>query len=266
MRSRVAAAGALLSLALVATVHAQAPAGSFIQVTTVTVKASGALDYEEYLKKVAAAREKLGTQTPSRVSVYSVRMGGTGFTYQIVSPFEKWADVDSWMLPQEILTKAYGEPEATRLLKLGRGAVESQRNEVFRSQPQLSTNPNAMAPPYPFATIARVEIDPAMGQAYQMALSKLKIAAEKAGNFPTAVRFTAVHGTTPTYMTATPFRKFAERDTTTNLPEALEKAFGESEARWVLDTLSQANRHRESYVIAYRPELSWMRKTPTTNP
>jgi hypothetical protein len=183
-----------------------------------------------------------------------------------VSPFEKWADVDSWMPPQEILTKAYGELEATKIVKLGRSAVESQRSEVFRSQPQLSTNPNAMTPPFPFASIARVEIDPAMGQAYQMALSKIKTATEKAGNFPPAIRFTAVHGTTPTYMTATPFRKFAERDTTTNLPEALEKEFGEAEARWVLDTLAKANRHRESYVIAYRPELSWMRKSSTTNP
>jgi hypothetical protein len=267
-RARVTAVGALLSLAVAAAVFAQTQmqAGSFFQITTVTVKASGALDYEEYLKKSAAAREKLAIQTPSRVSVYSVRMGGTGYTYQIVSPFEKWADVDSWMPPQEILTKAYGELEATKIVKLGRSAVESQRSEVFRSQPQLSTNPNAMTPPFPFASIARVEIDPAMGQAYQMALSKIKTATEKAGNFPPAIRFTAVHGTTPTYMTATPFRKFAERDTTTNLPEALEKEFGEAEARWVLDTLAKANRHRESYVIAYRPELSWMRKSSTTNP
>ena len=99
-----------------------------------------------------------------------------------------------------------------------------------------------------------------------MALAKIKTASEKAGNFPPAIRFIAVHGTTPTYMTATPFRKFAERDTTTNLPEALEKAFPEAEARWVRDTLTKAYRHRESYVIAYRPELSWMRKSSTTNP
>jgi hypothetical protein len=67
-------------------------------------------------------------------------------------------------------------------------------------------------------------------------------------------------------MTATPFRKFADRDTTANLPEALEKAFDDNEARWVLETLSKATRHRESYVIAHRPELSWMRKSTTTNP
>ena len=72
----------------------------FFQITTITVKASGALDYQECLKKSAAAREKAAIQTPSRVSVYSVRMGGTGFTYQIVTPFDKWADVDSWMPPQ----------------------------------------------------------------------------------------------------------------------------------------------------------------------
>jgi hypothetical protein len=203
---------------------------------------------------------------PPRVSVYGIRMGGTGFTYNIVSPFEKWADVDSWMVPQEILTKAYGEPEAVRLLKLGRGAIESQRTEVLRSQPQLSTNPNAATPPFPFASIARVEIDPAMGQAYQIALAKIKVATEKAGNFPPANRYVAVHGTTPTYLTATPFRKFADRDVTANLRAALEKEFGDNEARWVLDTLSRSTRHRESYVIALRPELSWARKATTTNP
>jgi ABC-type glycerol-3-phosphate transport system substrate-binding protein len=66
-RARITAVGALLSLAVAAAVFAQTQtqAGSFFQITTVTVKASGALDYEEYLKKSAAAREKLAIQTPS---------------------------------------------------------------------------------------------------------------------------------------------------------------------------------------------------------
>ena len=185
-RSRVTAVGALLSLAVAAAVFAQTQtqAGSFFQITTVTVKASGALDYEEYLKKAAAAREKAAIQTPSRVSVYSVRMGGTGFTYQIVSPFDKWADVDSWMPPQEIMTKAYGELEATKLLKLGRSAVESQRSEVFRSQPQLSTNPNAMTPPFPFASIARVEINPAMGAGVRDGPGENQDGGRKGGQLP----------------------------------------------------------------------------------
>ena len=164
------------------------------------------------------------------------------------------------------MTKAYGELEATKIVKLGRSAVESQRSEVFRSQPQLSTNPNAMTPPFPFASIARVEINPAIGAGLRDGPVENQDSVRKGGQLPAR---------DPLYRRAWHDADLHDGHAVSQVRGAghdreyargARKAFGETEARWVRDTLTKAYRHRESYVIAYRPELSWMRKSSTTNP
>lgn len=212
-----------------------------------------------------AARDNVGLQVPTRVTVFSVRMGGPAYTYLIVTPFEKWGDVDGWASNPQVLTKAYGEVESTKLMATVRSSVEANRSEVYRIAPELSTNLKVLSPPAAFAVVTRTEVEPGMGQAYQMAVSKLKAGPEKSGNFPTVVRYVAVHGTTPTYASAQPFNKFSEREGGPNLGEALEKMFGDNETRWVFDTIAKATKHRESYIVAYRPELSWMRKATTSS-
>lgn len=64
---------------------------------------------------------------------------------------------------------------------------------------------------------------------------------------------------------AQPFNNFSEREGGPNLGDALGKLFGDNETRWVFDTLAKATKHRESSVVAYRPELSWMRKATTSS-
>lgn len=119
--------------------------------------------------------------------------------------------------------------------------------------------------PFPFAILTRLEIDPTMTEAYQLAVSKIKAATEKAGNFPPVLYSLTVHGTTPTYISARPFSKFAERDDGPSVPQAVEKMFGANESRSVFETINRATRRRESSVIAFREDLSWARKVTTTN-
>lgn len=254
----------LVSLSAILGAQTQQPP-TFVQVTTTTVKGSAVSDYEDYIKKLVAARDKVGLQAPARVTVYSVGMGGPSFTYTIVTPFDKWADVDAATSNLQVLTKAYGELEATKLIKMVRSSIDAQRSEVLRTLPELSTNPKVFSPPAAFVIVTRTEIEPSMTQEYQSAVSKLKAAAEKAGDFPTTMRYVVVHGATPTYLSAQPFNKYAERDEPRNLGQAVVKAFSQSESNLIFGTISKATRHRESYVIAYRPELSWSRKTTTTS-
>lgn len=255
--------GVVLSFAIASAAWSQTVPG-FTQFVTTTVRASGASDYEDYLKKLAAARDKLGLAAPSRVTVYTYRMGGPLFTYLVVSPFGNWAEIDSWTTPGDILTKAYGEIEAGKIVRAMRGAIESQKIEVYRVAADLSRSLAAAPPPYPFAVLNRIELYQGTGQSYTLALSKIKAAVEKAGNFPPQLVAVMVHGETPTYLQATPFTKWAERDTTANLAQALEKLYGQNEARMIQESIAKATKHRESYVIAQRADLSWMRKSTTS--
>jgi hypothetical protein len=258
------AIGVVLSLVVATAAWSQTPPG-LTQIVTTTVKASAVGDYEDYLKKVAAARDKIGLRAPARSTVYTYRMGGPSFTYLIVSPFANWAEIDSWTPPAEILTKAYGEAEGGKILKMMRSAVESQKIEVLRVSSDLSRNLASAPPPYRFAVLNRVELLPGMGQSYNAALSKIKAATEKSGGFPPQLVATIVHGETPTYIQVTPFTKWADRDAAPNFNEAMDKMYGESERRAIMETLGKATKNRESFVIAQRTDLSWTRKSPSTN-
>jgi hypothetical protein len=259
------ALGVALSLVLGTAVWSQTSSTGLTQMVTTTVKASAVGDYEDYLKKLAAARDKIGLRAPARSTVYTYRMGGPSFTYLIVSPFANWAEIDSWVPPGEVLTKAYGELEGGKVIKMMRAAVESQTIEVMRVSPELSRNLAAAPPPYAFAVLNRIELQPGTGQSYNMALTKIKAATEKAGNFPPQLVATIVHGATPTYIQVTPFTKWADRDATTNITEALDKMYGENERRAILETPGKLTKSRQSFVIMQRADLSWTRKSPTTN-
>jgi hypothetical protein len=260
------ALGVTLSIVLGTGVWSQTSSSSpgFTQMVTTTVKASAVGDYEDYLKKLAAARDKIGLRAPARTTVYTYRMGGPLFTYLSATPFANWAEIDSWLTPSETLTKAYGELEGGKVIKMMRAAVESQTIEVMRISPDLSRNLAAAPPPYTFAVMNRIELEPGTGPSYNMALTKIKAATEKAGNFPPQLVATIVHGPTPTYIQVTPFTKWADRDATTNINDALDKMYGENERRAILEIPGKLTKSRQSFVIMQRADLSWTRKSPTT--
>jgi hypothetical protein len=187
------------------------------------------------------------------------------FTYLTASPFANWAEIDSWTPPAEVLTKAYGEIEGGKILKMMRSAVESQSIEVLRASPELSRNLAAAPPPYAFAVLNRIELHPGTGPAYNMVLSKMKAATEKAGGFPPQLVATVIHGATPTFVQVIPFAKWADRDATPSIIEALDKMYGENERRAIMETPGKLTKSRQSFVIMQRADLSWTRKSPTTN-
>ena len=83
-------------------VVAQNPPTEFIQIITTTVRSTGVTEYEDYVKQIIAGANKIGA--PQRVLVYQVGVGGPSFTYNIVLPFNKWEDMDSWPSIAQILT------------------------------------------------------------------------------------------------------------------------------------------------------------------
>lgn len=226
----------------------------FIQVITVTVRAGAVTEYEDFTKKIAAGANKIGS--PQRWFTSHVGVGGPGFTYSIVLPFNKWGETDTWMPISQILLKAYGEAEGTRILKAGRAATERTETAVYRLLPDLSTRPKVFDPPAAFIHLFVTEVEPAMVPSWESFLARLKAAQEKSPQAPTAIRRVAVLGATNTYVTAVPFNKFAERDSWPANMAVLREAYGEAEARSLDDTRLRCTRNARQLVLVYRPDLS----------
>lgn len=208
VRSLVLAVMALLAFGPLAS--AQNQPTDFIEVITVTVKPGGVPEYEDYVKKILAGVNKTGAV--QRVFGYQVALGGPGSTFTFVLPFNKWGEMDTWTSIPQILSKAYGEAEAGKILKAGNSVVERSQTEVFRTLAQFSTRPKVFDPPTAFAYVVRTEVEPQMVSTYEQYLSKLKAAQEQAPNAPTAIRRVSVQGTASTYVSTQFFNKHAERD------------------------------------------------------
>ena len=97
----------VLAWSLVAQTQAQNKPAQFLQLTITTVKPSGINDYEEFVKKLNAARDKTGG-SPAQL-VYAVDLGGPGFTFYAITQREKWADRDTFPNGGQMLRKVYGE-------------------------------------------------------------------------------------------------------------------------------------------------------------
>lgn len=226
----------------------------FIQVITTTVKSGAVSDYEDFGRRIVAAANKVGA--PQHWTTSQVILGAPGLTYNVVLPFSKWEEVDGWIPVRDVLLKAYGQAEGTRILKAGRAAIERNETAVYRLLPDLSTRPKAFNPPPAFIHLFVTEVEPAMVPTWETFLARLKAAQEKSPQGPTAIRRVAVLGASNTYVTAVPFNKFAERDGWQTNPALLRDAYGESEARSLDETRLKSTRSARQLVLAYRPDLS----------
>ena len=253
---------------LVFTVLAQAQAPSkppqFLQITTVTVRPAAVPDYEDFLKKLNAARDK--TPGAQRVMTYAVNLGGPGFRYLLLTPFEKFADREKFPNGGEMLAKVYGQAEANRLQKVQRDSITQQRTEVFAYQADASTNPKAFDPASPFLQLQRNELVPEMNGEYATYMRKVKIAQEKAGDTRNITRRNSAYGTGYTSIAITHFAKLSDRDATNpNLGEALRKAFGDAEAAQLQSIADKSIRNRQTLFLNYRADLSHAKASPSSN-
>lgn len=251
---RSCAVALALVLVVVGALHSQSGAPTFVQVTTTVVRPSMVAEYEEYVKKIGAAAAKIG-QT-QRVSVYQVTLGTRNFTYLSAARLANWAALDSLPSAGEVLTKAYGEAEANKIIKAGRAGVEIAQVELHRYRPELSTNFKLSDQIPAFANMIRTEVKPDGVAAYEEYVSKLKTAQEQTPNHPTQIRITSVQGAAGLFTTVQYYNRFAERDSWPNPADVLRKSLGDAEARRLTETSSRAIAHRETWVLRYRSDLS----------
>lgn len=227
-------------------------------VTRVNVHPGQVGEFEDYLKKIQAARTKIGL--PHEAIVYQVALGGSPFTYHSLTPFTTWEQMDAFPSVPATLTKAYGEVEGTRILKAGRSAIADVTIEIYRFRLDLSTNAKPGAAPSPFVSLTVTEHHGEMLGTYLRLLGKIKKAEEQDANAPPVLRYVIVNGEAPITVAARPSATLAERAKWPNQTQVLRKVYGEGEQQDMGDTITKSIAKRSSVVLAYRPDLSKVSK------
>jgi len=264
VRSLAVAVCLTLVWSVVAQAQQQHKPAQFLQLTITTVRPSGVNDYEEFVKKANAARDKT-PGSPTQI-VYGINLGGSPFTYYTVTQWEKWADREKFPNFGQMMTKVYGQAEAARLQKIQRDAIVQLRSEVFALDANASLNPKVFDPPAGFINLQRTELRPEMAAAYASALARLKGAEEKSGDTRTIIRRNAIQGEAFVRYQAVQMTKLSDRDLQApNAGDTMRKMYGDAEANQIQDTLNRAIRGRTQVFLAYRPDLSKPRPTVSSS-
>ena len=264
LRTFAAGIFCVLAFSPLAQAQTQTKPVQFVQLTVTTIRPAAVADYEDFLKKLNAARDK--TPGAPAVLTYAVNLGGPGFTYYAFTGFEKWADRDKFPNFGDMMTKVYGQAEATRLQKVQRDSVTQTGSEVFAYTADASLNPKNNDPPAAFMNLQRNELQPEMAAAYASAMTKIKTAQEKAGDKRTIIRRNSVQGLGFTNYAVTLIDKLSDRDVPNpNLGESLRKLYGDSEAAQIQDVANRGIRNRQQIFLNYRADLSHPKVTTSSN-
>ncbi len=241
---------------------AQGPA-RYQQVYEISVKPGQELVYENYVKKLVAAADKIGAK--NYWTSYVVTLGKPSPTYRVALNFNAWADRETWATIPGILTKAYGQAEAERLMKEGGGAIERSVLEVWEHQPGVSANQGgAPAPAGNFVRAQIVRVDPAKASDYEAMTAKFRPAYEAAAGKPAIGRWILRVGANSayTFRRVEQVSKMGDFDGPTG-PELLQKFFG---AQWAAmrDQLNAMVTFRQEFISTRRPDLSRLAPAATS--
>ena len=228
-------------------------ANPWAQVSKVTVHPGAFAEFEDYIKKLNSGRTKLGL--PQQVFTWQLALGGSPFEYHIVAPFDRWEEMDAAPTVPAIATKAYGEVDGAKLLKVGRSAIAAIETEVFRLRLDLSTNAK-LGPPPKLVSVTRTEHNRDTAASYLRLLAKIKKAEEQDSNAPPVFRYVLAFGDGLVTLAVRPSETHAERGKWPNQTQVLRKAYGEAEQLEMSEAFTKSIAKRSTVVFAYRPDLS----------
>lgn len=103
----------------------------YIEVRRTRVRPERVAQHDDFQERIRAVRANAGTAPEVRFQVAL----GEGFVFVTSRYFKLWADRDSW---QDELVKAYGQPEADRLVNQWRQTLIDTEAHVLRHRPELS--------------------------------------------------------------------------------------------------------------------------------
>lgn len=227
----------------------------FQQVNEVSVKPGQELVFENYVKKLIVAADKSGAKT--YWTTYTVSLGKPGGTYRVALSFNSWADRSAWSTIPAMMVKAYGQPEAERLMKEGGGATERSVTEVWENLPAQSANqPSSPGPAGNFVRAQIVRVDPSMSADYEAMTAKFKPAYEASAGKPVITRWVLRVGANSgyTYRRVEQVNAMSDFDGPTGV-QLLQKFFG---AQWasMFAELNKMTTFRQEFISTRRADLS----------
>ena len=167
------------------------------------------MDQPILAQKIIEAADKVGA--PQGWIFAQAALGASGPTYYVVLGFDKWSERDSWEQIPQLMTKAFGEAEAKKLMKAGGDSTWGSESRVYSLDEERSWNLDKNEPS-PYYTIMRGKVKPDMVDEYQMVISKIKEAQENAPVKRAGIRRQARFGPSWEFYSATPFSKWADLD------------------------------------------------------
>jgi hypothetical protein len=114
----------------------------YIEVRRTQVRPERVAQHDDFQERIRAVRANAGTTPEVRFQVAL----GPGFVFVTARYFKTWAERDTW---QDELAKAYGQPEADRLVNQWRQTLLDTESFVLRHRPELSRVRPPAAPTRP---------------------------------------------------------------------------------------------------------------------
>lgn len=211
--------------------------------------------WENFVKKLAEAAEK--NNATQNWMAFQVALGGDADTYYIALPFEKWGDMDAWKQVPQMLTEAYGQEEAMKLLQSVAPAA-TFKLETYGLLEDFSTHYDAAKYASKFYRIIRTEVKPSMDSTYRSLLSRGSTVEKGNSEAPMTIRRANVLGQSFRYMASTPFSDWSDLDSMENLGNLINESMGDVVADDFFETLRKCISKREMFVLMLRPDLSRM--------
>lgn len=244
----------LLGAALAGTSAAQTAPAQYLELVEINVKSGAQAQFESYVKKIREAADKVGA--PQGWTFAQPVVGASGPTYYVILQYNKWGERDAWKQIPEMLTNAFGEAEAQKLMKAGGESTWGSQTTVYSLDRERSWNLSALTGETPYYLILRGMVKPDMVDEYQRVISRLKEAQEKASTKVPGIRRSSSYGPSWEYYLAVPMKKLGDLDTGDGPWQNAAKAFGEEEARGLQATLRRCYEKRSMVIVAIRDDLS----------
>lgn len=103
----------------------------YVEVRRTRVRPERVAQHDQFQERIRAVRASAGTAPEVRFQVAL----GAGFVFVTTRYFRTWGERDTW---QDELAKAYGQPEADRLINSWRQTLIETENYVLRHRADLS--------------------------------------------------------------------------------------------------------------------------------
>ena len=206
------------------------------------------------------------TNSPMTWVLVQVATGKPSVTYRVVLGFNEWAERDQWGTVEGVLTEAFGEEEAARIHRSGNLGIVSERSRIWELLDDGSSNLPTGNEVANFYQVQIRHVAREMVPAYREIQRQWKEAYEEAGDGPAVARWILRYGEDAgiVFRRTQPFNTWAERDSTRG-QEILIEHFGEEGRRLQIEALGDMYVRTETFVSAYRSDLSRTAPGPTSD-